>query len=290
MGTLFETLLAGSDEEHLVAVADAVLEEVARVERLLSRFDPRSEISRLNRQAADRGVLVDYELLAILQACQNYWQATGGYFDPVAGAGARATMADLAIDPAARRVRFTNDQAQLDLGGFGKGYALDCAARLLAEHQVAHALLHGGTSSVLARGCQANGQPWRVGVTSPAVHGAAATELAQIALGDAALSSSGVLAAGASQQGLARVEHTAESDIIDPHRHARLVGQAGCVVVAASGAEAEAWSTALLSMGKQQAVAYTQKETIDLPQAVGWIDCQEELAAIEWLLPAPGSG
>src|SRR5436305_196695 len=39
MGTSFEVFLAGDDEEHLAAVADAVLDEVVRVERLLSRFD-----------------------------------------------------------------------------------------------------------------------------------------------------------------------------------------------------------------------------------------------------------
>src|SRR5262245_39811982 len=69
MGTLFEVLLLGDDEEHLTAVADAVLDEVQRIERLLSRFDPRSEISRINRLAAAESLVVDCELAGLLAAC-----------------------------------------------------------------------------------------------------------------------------------------------------------------------------------------------------------------------------
>jgi hypothetical protein len=54
MGTFFEVFLAGDDGEHLEAVASAAPEEVARLERLLSRYDPFSEVTRLNREAGRR--------------------------------------------------------------------------------------------------------------------------------------------------------------------------------------------------------------------------------------------
>jgi len=86
MATQFETLLVGDDEEHLAAVAEAMLDEVSRIERLLSRFDAASEISRINREAAGGEVLVDREVFAILQLCERYWQQTDGYFDVAAKA------------------------------------------------------------------------------------------------------------------------------------------------------------------------------------------------------------
>src|SRR5205823_5190090 len=81
MGTYFEVFLAGDDEEHLDSVAEAVLDEVARIERLLSRFDPASEVSRINRLAGSRPVRVDFEVWGLLQACGDYHRCTEGYFD-----------------------------------------------------------------------------------------------------------------------------------------------------------------------------------------------------------------
>src|SRR5437763_14639010 len=87
MGTFFEVFLAGDDDEHLLAVADAALDEVTRLERLLSRFDPASEIARVNREAAGRPVLVDYEVWDLLRACRDPRDRTAGCFDVTAGSG-----------------------------------------------------------------------------------------------------------------------------------------------------------------------------------------------------------
>ena len=87
MGTWFGVRLVGDDPEHLAAVADAVLDEVERVERLLSRFDRRSEVARINREAGSRAVLVDREVLDVLLTCKTAWERTEGYFDVTAGRG-----------------------------------------------------------------------------------------------------------------------------------------------------------------------------------------------------------
>src|SRR5205823_9036018 len=89
MATWFEALLVGDDEEHLMAVGEAVLDEIGRVERLLSRHDPASETSRINREAASRPVRVDLEMFDILRNGLRWSEETGGYFDLCAGSGAR---------------------------------------------------------------------------------------------------------------------------------------------------------------------------------------------------------
>lgn len=162
MGTWFEVWLVGDDAEHLAAVADAALDEVERVERLLSRFDPRSEVTRLNREAASRAVRVDYELLEIVRACRAGWERTGGYFDPTVGSRSRIAFDGIQIDEDRRTIRFLDGGLALDLGGFGKGYALDRAVGVLAAFGVYSALLHGGTSSVRALGRDAEGHAWLV--------------------------------------------------------------------------------------------------------------------------------
>ena len=65
MGSWFEAFLIGTDEEHLMAVGEAALDEVSRLDRLLSRHDRASEVSRIHREAAGRPVRVGPELFAL---------------------------------------------------------------------------------------------------------------------------------------------------------------------------------------------------------------------------------
>jgi thiamine biosynthesis lipoprotein len=276
MGSLFEAVLLGDDEEHLDAVANAAREEVERVERLLSRFDARSELSRVNRQAASEPVRIDRELLATFETCHDWWHKSGGYFDPTcsvstpSAGGPRVTMADVVLDFCRSSVRFERVGVQLDLGGFGKGYALDRAAEILGHYGVERFFLHGGTSSTLARGLSPAAAPWCLGVRDPWSADSAA-ELCQVSLENRASSCSAVVGAG-----------QAVSDIIEPPSGRPLMSQAACLVLAPRAAEAEILSTALLAMGKQGARTYTEQHA-SAGVAIGWIERVEGRSALSWL-------
>lgn len=238
MGTLFEVLLRGEDAEHLTAVADAVLDEIQRIERLLSRFDPRSEISRINHLAGREPVLLDHELAALLQTCFEAQQWTGGAFDVTASSQRGAcggAAAHIVFDPASRLIEFSDPTIQLDLGGIGKGFALDRAAELLDEYRIEHALLHGGTSSVLARGTNSEGQPWRIALPKG--------DRLWLELHDEALSCSAI---------------NEQVDIIHPATGQPLAGTSAVAVVAPTATEAEIVSTALLCLDQAQAEAFIQ--------------------------------
>ncbi len=278
MATLFEIVVAGAPDEleNLAAAGEAALDEIERVARLLSRFDAASETARLNRDAARGPVLVDYEMLAILQTCRAAWQRTGGHFDLTASSAMSEDAPNFGavrIDAAARTVQFDDPRLRLDFGAFGKGYALDRAGALLREYGAGHALLHGGTSSVLALGDGPDGEPWRVGVRDPWASDMVA-EVAQIGLRDRALSSSAVLG---SQE---------VSDIVQPHAHVALTEQAACVVLADTAAEAEILSTALLCMGRAAATLHCQQHA---PGHAGWIEQASGQTVLRWLTaPHPG--
>lgn len=276
MATWFEIWLLGDDPEHLTAVGEAALDEIERIERLLSRFDPAAEIARVNREAARGPVKVDAELLAVLEDCRRWFEETGGFFDVAAASG--APLHDgVELNPAQRTVRFLDPRVQLDLGGYGKGYALDAAGRVMAEFGVDRAMLHGGTSSVLARGGRQDGSPWPVGLRDPFADDE--RELMQLRLADCGLSSSAVLGAPGEK-----------SDIVNVRQARPLAQQAACAVIAPSAVEAEVLSTALLAMGKTSARSWLAARGLrGSTRRVVWIDASRQeppQTRVEWLLEA----
>ena len=267
MNTLFEIIVEGEDLENDIAAAEAALDEVARIETVLSRFDPASEVARVNREAHQHPVLVSYELLEILETCRLYWEKTLGYFDITANSNAshenKSSFKDVQIDSATRKISFATPDVKLNFGAFGKGYALDRAAQLLKENGVQNALLHGGTSSVLAMG-----NPAQVGLRNP---WADTEEIENVSLCNQALSSSASFHNG---QGT--------SDIINPLQQISLREDAACVVIGATATEAEIFSTALLSMGKVNAENFCRKNpALDLQ--ILWMDKIDSQPRLEWL-------
>lgn len=234
MNTWFEIILPGDDVENLSAAGEAALDEIQRVEKLLSRFDPASEVFRINNTAAREPVLVDFELAAILETCREARQQTDGFFDITAGSGAE--FDEIEFNSAARLVAFRNPALRLDFGAFGKGFALDCATALLRDSGIKHALLHGGTSSVFALGSQFGGVPWRVGLLCPG------EENVQVELSDTALSTSAT--------------KKNNPDILNPKNGKPIRIPSMCSVICDSAAWAEIYSTAFLCMGKNKATEF----------------------------------
>lgn len=208
MGTRFEFVLHGEDEGELRAVAEEAIRVVEEWHGRLSRFEPGSDVSRLNRDASSR---VDSQMRELLELCERVRVESGGAFDVQCGEG-----------------------GTLDFGAVGKGWALDRAAEVVRECGVRSALLHGGTSSVVAIGERA----WPIAVRSDG-------EPKRVELLNAAM---GVSAPRG------RRDAQGNGHIIDPRTGvaAMVVDTAVVVVdgsVANAGALADAWSTAMVVMG-----------------------------------------
>lgn len=236
MGTRFEVFLSGQDPQHLEAVAVAVCTEVIRLDKVLSRFDPGSEIARINRDAGDRPVRIDREVFALLERCEQARELTNGYFDITAASVGNG----MELDAEHCLIRFKRSDVVIDLGAIGKGYALDCGREILSRFGVDGGLLNGGTSSILALG-----GPFAIDLRHPLLP---TQTIRQIELANRALSCSAV-----------RHPAQTESDVVNPLTGARLSGNDACLVLAESAVEAEIFSTALLAMGREQADAYQEK-------------------------------
>lgn len=255
MGTRFECVLAAFDRPVHRTEAEATAEELRFLVRdwhnRLTVFDPVSALSVVNSLAAERPVSVDRELFALLARCLEYTRDTRGRFDIAVGSLMRAhgfrpaaghpdsdapwgsTL--VRLDPKACTVRFTRPGVALDLGGIAKGFVLDLAREELTDLGVVSALIHGGTSSVVAIGAvptPAGPRPWRVRVM-PDDPASPVVDLADDALSVSAPS-------GRAIEGRTHITH-----IMDPSTGRPASGVEAACVVGPSAEVCEAWSTAL---------------------------------------------
>jgi FAD:protein FMN transferase len=190
MGTVAEVAVVHRDAVEAHAAIDAALQELRRVEALMSRFDEGSDVGRANRRAVAEAVRVAPETAAVLRRALDWAEASDGAFDPCLGrvtrlwdVGHRTAPPDLPrVERLAGRrlyraldvgtwhgrpaVRFTAPEVEIDLGGIAKGHGVDRAAAALRARGIAQALVSVG-GDLYAIGGAASGEPWRIGIRSP---------------------------------------------------------------------------------------------------------------------------
>lgn len=254
MGTRFELVLGGENSPQRRAAGEQALFELEQIDRRLSLFRRDSLLAHVNRTAGAKPVVLDPDTFALFAAADEVVRATDGAFDPTVAPvlralglhGDEATTArhpiedarasvgwrgGVELDPATRSVRFTRPGLALDLGGIAKGHGLDLAAESLRENGIDVALLHGGTSSVVALGAPPERDGWRVTI-GPGADAPCAL------LRDQSLSVS-------SPSG--RASAAGEHHLIDPRTGAPTPADVRvAAVIATSARTADAWSTALL--------------------------------------------
>ncbi len=278
MACEFAVLLDPVRYPHGAAAALAALNEVDRLEELLTVFRPESQISRINVLGYQQPVAVEPEVMEVLLLSKRLWEQTQGAFDITTGALSKAWgffrrqgrmpqaaqlqaaldrtgSHHLHLDPDSGTVRLAVPGVELNLGSIGKGYALDRAAVKLVEAGVQDFLFHGGRSSVLARGSQDPRDPQQgfwIGIAHPLQPD---RRLARVRLRDAALGTSGCGTQFFHHQGR-RWAH-----VIDPRSGEPVQGVFSVTVRAPTAALADGLATAFFVLGPEQARAFCRRRS-----------------------------
>ena len=246
MGTRFEVVLHGIDPAALRAAGESALAEIEVCHHRFTRFAPDSLVSFLQRVAADRAVRLDTDTFSLFEDALAVHRDSASAFDITVaplmdGVAPQARGTDvIVLDRATRTLRFTAPGVRLDLGGIAKGHALDLAARSLRENGVHSALLHGGTSSVVAIGAPPDADAWRIGF-------AQAPAAKPVRLRDAAL------AVSTTRGGRTGERMDAAAHIMDPRTGRPVAAARAVAVVGPSARLADAWATAIVVLGSRPA-------------------------------------
>ncbi len=207
MGTAVSVELWAPGDMDGGALVEAVFAEFARLDHMMNPWNPDSELSRINREAAAGPVGASSEIIEVVQRALHYSRLSDGAFDiSFASVGQhydyrRGEMPDaqelqvgranidyraIQVDPGRGEIRFTRPGLQVDLGGIAKGYAVDRGIAILQAGGVTSAIVSAGGDSRILGDLQ--GRPRTVGIRHPRREGEYA---ALIPLADTAISTSG---------------------------------------------------------------------------------------------------
>ncbi len=239
MATVFEIFAIHDDVGYAEQAAQEAFRELDRLELELSRFIENSDISRINNLRKNQSTQIGLDAFECLKQCARLTSQTDGAFDITTGSRARMNL--LQLDESDFSVTLLADSIHLDLGGFGKGYAIDLMARLFKEWDIGSVLIHGGKSSVLALAAPPGGKGWPVTLSDPSRSGQI---LSHVYLKNRAMSASGL------EKGQHIINPLTGKAVKD--RIAAWASSSGCAV-------SDALSTAFMVMAPEQIEQYCQK-------------------------------
>lgn len=189
MGCNFDITLVADSEEEVNKYIQIAIDEMTRIEKLISSWDPNSQTSEINRNAGIRPVQVDKELFDLIKRALDLSRLTDGAFDISFAAVDRVWVFDgsmkkiptdmevkesiqrvgfkkVLLDPTTQTVFLTEPGMKIGFGAIGKGYAADKAKALLQSMGVRAGIINA-SGDMNSWGKQANGAEWKVAITNP---------------------------------------------------------------------------------------------------------------------------
>lgn len=270
MGTSISVELWGEDRAEAEAAIDAVMADMHRIDHLMSPHKPVSELSMVNRDAAQQPVPVCPEMFELIARSIHFSEISDGAFDiTYASAGhlydyrerikpsdealARACAAigwrHLILDRQRRTIRFAREGVRIDLGGFAKGHAVDHGAAILARLGFHNAIVTaGGDSHVLG---DRRGRPWTIAIRDPRRPGEV---VAVLPLEDVAISTSGDYERFFEADGV-RCHH-----VLDPKTGRSPDSIRSVTILADDGLTSEALSKCLFVMGLERGMRFIESQ------------------------------
>jgi thiamine biosynthesis lipoprotein len=266
MASPFHLVLYSTDADAARRASRAAFDRIEALNKVLSDYDPESELSRLSRSAGKGPVPVSNDLFDVLERSKRISERSGGMFDvtiapvgrlwrrarrdrklpdPQLIAGARKLVGSdkMVLDPAVRTVNLLVPGMKLDVGGIAKGYAAQAALDVLRSLGIRRALV-GGAGDIVVGDPPPGAEGWKVAIAP--VDSRQSYRPPTLLLKNAAVSTAG---------------DAERFVVIDGHRYSHIVNpktgmghedRAAVTVVAPDGGTADALETAAYLLGPER--------------------------------------
>ncbi|HBV14600.1 FAD:protein FMN transferase [Chryseobacterium carnipullorum] len=190
MGNAFEIIVVNDNEKTAQQHIDAAIEEIRRIEKLLTTFSEESQTNHINQNAGIQPVKVDQEIFDLIERSLRISSITDGYFDISYGGIDKSfwnfdremkqlpdpelikehlklvNYKNILLNRENQTVFLKEKGMRIGFGGIGKGYAAEMAKRLLQKRGVASGIVNA-SGDLTTWGNQADGKPWTIGIADP---------------------------------------------------------------------------------------------------------------------------
>jgi len=267
MGTSIEVQAFGADEAARKAAIDEAFAAFAEIDRLMSNYRDDSELSFINRAAANDAISVSAPMFSVLDAARRVSAASNGAFDVTVGPLVRLwgfhdkkphlpTATELAairplvnyrnveVDASRHAVHFARPGVEIDLGGIAKGFAVEVAANVLRRYGLSGFIDAGGNQYLL--GTPAGKRTWTVGIKNP---DAPAAVIGVVETGEISVSTS------ADSYNFLVADGRKYGHILDPRTLEPADGALSVTVFSRDGTLADAMSKAAFILGPREGLA-----------------------------------
>ncbi|MEP6683710.1 MAG: FAD:protein FMN transferase [Parafilimonas sp.] len=265
MGNRFEISIVADDEEWANERIDEAIEEIRRIEKLLTTFSDDSQTNLINANAGIQPVPVDKEVFDLVHRSKKISELTQGAFDITYGSVDKrlwnfdTTMTSLPDAQTAKQmIRLINYKnvilnentctvflkekgMRIGFGGIGKGYAAEMAKRLLKQNGVTSGVVNAA-GDLTAWGNQQNGKPWTIGIADPnAKHKA----FSHLNITNVSVATSG------NYEKFAMIDGKKYSHTIDPKTGLPITGIKSVTIICTNAEIADAMATPVMIIGIQ---------------------------------------
>ena len=277
MGTFAEVSIYSNDEKTAGKAIEESLDEMERMDRIMSNYKNDSELSKVNKKAAKSPVPCNAELLDVIERSQYYSELSGGAFDitvsPIVALwGFFSEKGHVPPDKEIEKVLpavsyrnivinksndtkkpatiiFKNTQTQIDLGAIGKGYAVDKALEIIRKFGINNGCINlGGNIYVL--GTPPDKNAWKIGVQNPRNKDEI---LGYLELKNEATATSG------DYERFFEFNGKRYSHIINPQTGRPVSGTLATTIVAPTGTEVDALSTSVFVLGHEKGLELVKR-------------------------------
>lgn len=265
MGSRFDVTIAAADSLTAERHINQVIDEIVRIEQLISDWKPDSQISEINRNAGIRPVKVSREVFDLTKRAVFFSEITDGAFDISSAAMERIWKFDgsmerlpsqeqllKAIEKVGYQHIILNEKdttvylekagMKIGFGATGKGYAADRGRAVMQQLGVQAGIVNA-SGDLAAWGTQPDGSPWKIGITHPFKRG---TYAGIIALTNGAVTTSG------DYEKFILIEGKRYAHIINPKTGMPATGLTSATVVGPSAEMANGFSTSLMVLGSKK--------------------------------------